>query len=105
MQDKTEILQHELDELQAQITALEATLEEKPDYGLGKGAPAVTRWEVDRAMLQRLKKRAERIKQSLSQADEAEYGVCAQCGRPIHPDRLAVLPDTNLCVQCARGGE
>ena len=104
MQDRTEILQHELGELKAQIAALEGTLEEKPDYGLGKGAPAVTRWELDRAMLQQLRERAKSIERALSQMDETAYGICARCGRPIHPDRLAVLPDTNLCVHCARGG-
>jgi hypothetical protein len=37
VQDKTSILQRELDELRAQITALERALGEKPDCGLGKG--------------------------------------------------------------------
>jgi DnaK suppressor protein len=102
VQEKTEILKRELDQLQKQIAALEMGLEEKPDYGLGKGAPAVTRWELDRAMLQRLKKRAGSIERALSQIDGAAYGTCAQCGRPIHPDRLAVLPDTRVCIRCAR---
>ncbi len=51
MEDKAAILHRELEELRAQITALERTLEEKPDYGLGKGAPAVTRWELDQTLL------------------------------------------------------
>lgn len=102
MQEKTEILKRELDQLQKQIAALEMGLEEKPDYGLGKGAPAVTRWELDQAMLQRLKERAGSIERALSQTDGAVYGICAQCGRRIHPDRLAVLPDTKVCIRCAR---
>jgi DnaK suppressor protein len=105
MQDRTRILRRELDQLRRQIAALELALEDKPDYGLGGGAPAVTRWELDRAMLQRLKERAASIERALSQADEATYGICEQCGRPIHADRLAVLPDTRLCVRCARAGE
>jgi len=40
VEDKAAILQRELDELRAQIAALERTLDEKPDYGLGKGAPS-----------------------------------------------------------------
>ena len=39
MEDRTAILHRELEELRAQITALERTLEEEPDYGLDKGAP------------------------------------------------------------------
>jgi RNA polymerase-binding transcription factor DksA len=105
MQDKTKVLQHELDELQAQIAARKVALEDKPDYGLGKGAPAVTRWELDRVLLQRLKKRAARLERALSQINEDTYGICAQCGSPIHPDRLAVLPATRMCIRCAHAGE
>lgn len=104
MEERTTILRRELDELQAQITALERALEEKPDYGLGQGDPAVTRWELDRALLQRLKGRAAGIELALSQVSQGTYGICVQCGRPIHPDRLAVLPDTRVCIRCAQAG-
>jgi DnaK suppressor protein len=100
--DRTAILRRELDQLQAQITALERALEEKPDYRLGQGDPAVTRWELDRALLQRLRGRAAGLERALSRASQGTYGICVRCGRPIHPDRLAVLPDTRLCIDCAR---
>jgi len=99
---KTEVLKHELNELQAQIAALEAALEDKPEYGLGKGDPAITQWELDRELLQRFKKRVVRLKQALSQNDAGTYGICAQCGNPIHPDRLAVLPGAQVCIHCAQ---
>ena len=104
MEDRNTILRRELDELQAQITALERALEEKPDYGLGQGDPAVTRWELDRALLQRLRGRAVGIELALSQIRQGTYGICVQCGIPIHPDRLAVLPDTRVCIRCAQAG-
>jgi DnaK suppressor protein len=105
MQDKMKALRRELEEIQAQIAALEANVEDKPEYGLGSGASGVTRWELDRAMLQRLRARAASLEKVLSQAGEATYGTCERCGRPIHPDRLAVLPDTRLCVRCAQGDD
>lgn len=105
MKDKTTILQRELEALQAQIRTLEKNLEERPDYGLGKGAPAVTRWELDRTLLQQLKERAASIEHALSQVVEATHGICEQCGKPIHPDRLAVLPGTRICIRCARAGD
>jgi DnaK suppressor protein len=105
MQDKMKALRRELEETQAQIAALEASVEDKPEYGLGSGASGVTRWELDRAMLERLKARATGLEKVLSQAGETTYGTCDRCGRPIHPDRLAVLPDTRLCVRCAQGDE
>ena len=105
MTDKTKALQRELDELQAQINTLERNLEEKPDYGLGQGDPAITQWELDQTLLQQLKTQAAGIERTLSQAAENVYGICEQCGKPIHPNRLAVLPNTQICIRCAKAGE
>lgn len=102
-QKKTDILEHELAELQTQIAKLEKALEEKPEYGMGKGDPAITRWELDKALLENLQKRAARLEKTL--AENTDYGVCERCGKPIHPDRLAVLPDARLCIECAQAGD
>lgn len=104
MEDRTATLQRELDELRAQIAALEKALEEKPDYGLGRGDPAVTQWELDRALLQQLTERAAGLERALWEMSKGKYGICEQCGSRIHPDRLAVLPDTRLCARCAQSG-
>jgi DnaK suppressor protein len=105
MADKTAILRSELDELRTQIATLESTLEDTPEYGLGTGAPSVTRWEIDRALLRRLEEQAASIEHTLSTLAEDTYGICRQCGRSIHPDRLAVLPGTRICIRCARASE
>jgi DnaK suppressor protein len=105
MAENTDILQRELNELQAHISTLERHLEEKPDYGIGQGDPAITQRELDRTLLQQLKARAAGIKRTLSEADENAYGICKECGKPIHPDRLAVLPNTKRCIQCAKADE
>ena len=102
MADRTGILQRELNKLRAHINTLEKSLEEKPDYGLGQGDPAVTQRELDRTLLQQLEARFTDIEHTLSQATENMYGVCEQCGDQIHPDRLAVLPITKICIQCAK---
>jgi len=95
-------LQRELEELRRQIATLEQGLEEKPDYGMGKGDPSITRWELDQAMLSDLKRRADSLEQQLSRIKHGTYGICERCGAPIDPDRLAVLPHANLCIECAR---
>ena len=95
-------LQKQLEKLEAQIQHLEAALQEQPDYGLGKGDPAVTDWEMDRAVLQELRERATSVKQAIERASKGTYGLCERCAKPIHPDRLAVLPDVRLCIECAR---
>lgn len=101
MQEETRALQQELDKLRDQIANLELALEEKPDHGIGEGDPAITRWEMNLALLERYKERAAKLKQALSRAKQGEYGICGQCGEPIHPDRLDVLPGTRVCIRCA----
>ena len=103
MKEDKRVLEAQLDSLRTQIAKLEDALEDKPDYGLGEGDPAITQWEMNYALLERFRGRRERVKQALSRAEGGTYGVCIQCGQEIHPDRLAVLPDAQLCIQCARG--
>lgn len=95
-------LQRELEELRDQIAALETAVEEKPDYGMGEGDPSITRWELDQTMLADLKERAARLERQVSRISSGTYGTCEICGKPIDPDRLAVLPDTDVCIECAR---
>ncbi len=103
--DEARELQRELEELRDQIAALEMAVEEKPDYGMGKGDPAITRWELDQAMLADLRERAARLEQQAARISEGTYGICERCGKAIDPGRLAVLPETSLCVECARSDE
>jgi RNA polymerase-binding transcription factor DksA len=98
-------LKTELDQVQTQIASLEGALGDRPDYGLGEGDPAITRRELDRALLEQLKGRAAGIQHALSAMADDAYGVCEECGDSIHPDRLAVLPDTTRCIRCARAHE
>jgi RNA polymerase-binding transcription factor DksA len=84
---------------------LEESLEEKPDYGLGEGDPAIVHWELNRALLEQSRERASSLEQALSRLSQGTYGICEQCGEMIHPDRIAVLPDVRLCIRCARAGK
>ena len=99
---EAQAVQEELARTEAHIAALEASLEQKPDYGLREGDPAIVRWELNRALLQQGRERAADLEQALSRLRQGTYGVCEQCGDPIHSDRLAVLPGTRLCIRCAQ---
>lgn len=95
-------LEERLSTLKEQIDRLEGNLEDKPEYGLGKGDPLVTRWELNQALLKRLRRRATSVRDALARIEQGTYGVCERCGGPIDPDRTAALPDTRLCIRCAR---
>jgi RNA polymerase-binding transcription factor DksA len=95
-------LEQELAQLRADIQRLQARLAERPNYGLGEGDPAIYEWELNWALLQSLQARVQSLEEVLGRIDEGKYGRCARCGGPIHPERLALLPETTLCVDCAR---
>lgn len=53
------------------------------------------------ALLQRARDRLVAIDEALGRLEDDSYGRCERCGRPIDPERLAVLPAARTCVGCA----
>ncbi len=97
-----ERLQLELDETLAEIARLGERLEgDKGEYGLGKGDPGIYEWEMCLALKQRAEAKAQSLESALRKAEEGDYGVCERCGKPIDPARLAILPHTKRCINCA----
>lgn len=45
-----------------------------------------------------------RLNHALARMDAGAYLVCASCGEGIQPERLEVVPYTDLCARCARQG-
>ena len=43
-----------------------------------------------------------RIVRALEKLDDGSYGVCDSCGGPIPAGRLRAVPESALCVECAR---
>ena len=81
---------------------LEERLEGKGDYGLGKGDPGIYEWEMCLALKQRAESKARSLETALQQADAGGYGICEVCHQPIDPARLAILPETRRCINCAQ---
>ena len=42
------------------------------------------------------------IRKALSRLRIGKYGVCERCGKMIDTDRLAVKPESTLCIDCAK---
>jgi DnaK suppressor protein len=53
-------------------------------------------------MRERAEQHLAEIDEVLQQLDMGLYGLCEKCGRPIEPERLAVLGHTTVCSQCAQ---
>ncbi len=94
-------LEQELAEAKEKLAAVEERLTERPDFGLGQGAALTYEWEMNLAERERLQEKIASLEEALERARAGRYGICEECGQPINPERLAILPDTTLCVNCA----
>ena len=97
-----EKLRRELEQTRAEIGRLKQRLEDKADYGIGKGGSTIYEWEINLALKQSLENKVRSIKVALRKVEEGQYGICKECGDPISEERLAILPHTATCVNCAR---
>ena len=60
--------------------------------------------EHDRAsaMRQQVSRSLIEIKKTLTRIKLGKYGLCANCGKMIDTDRLAVKPTAEYCMECER---
>jgi RNA polymerase-binding transcription factor len=52
------------------------------------------------ALLARSRLQLKQVEAALRRLDEGTYGKCVQCGAPITPSRLKVLPYAPSCIEC-----
>lgn len=95
-------LQKELETLQAEIAELDRRLEDKGNYSLGVGDPAIYEWELNLALKERAEQKKQAVEEALARIAAGTYGICTGCGGPIEPERLELLPTTTVCCQCAQ---
>ena len=106
MQQERERLEQELNQVAAELAEIEQHLEDRGDYSLGEGDPAIQNWELNLALYQRMRDKAESIRAALRRLAAGTYGVCQRCGARIDRARLEIIHDASLCIDCARqGGE
>jgi DnaK suppressor protein len=94
-------LEQDLAEAKEKLVAVEERLTERPDFGLGQGGAMIYEWEMNLAERERLQEKIASLEEALEKARTGRYGICEVCGQPIAPERLAILPETTLCVHCA----
>lgn len=94
-------VEEELQSAKQTLKELEEQLEDKPDTGLGEGGTGVMSWEMALARRERTEQQIEELQQTLADMKSDDYGYCKNCGAAIEPERLEILPTTQLCAACA----
>lgn len=85
---------------------------EKEDPVLNSGLvettePGTDSWIADvhtRALAakQNLQDLLSKTKKALTRVKSGNYGKCENCGKPIEPERLEIIPIATLCMSCSK---
>jgi len=95
-------LQEKIAQALKELEQLDRRLQQKADYGPGKGDPAIYDWELALALRRQAEARVKTIQKAMERHAEGRYGVCEQCGAHIDAERLEAVPLATLCRTCAR---
>lgn len=92
--------------LRSRITGLAAAPERGSGISFGKRIGDGTTEAVSRlteiGVGRSLETAEERVERALAKLAEGSYGICDSCGAPIDARRLDAVPESVLCVTCAR---
>lgn len=86
-----------------------ADLEERskpvaPDISLGRLTRQEARQdqEISKSILQDCKIRLTKLEYAKDRVDTDEYGICRVCDDEIDYERLKLLPETIICMECTK---
>jgi len=77
--------------------SLNNSVEEDLDEQLGHFDAQIKSKFVDRQIVQ--------IRKALARIKIGKYGICEECGEMIDTERLAIKPETTVCVKCMKESE
>jgi len=100
------LLRARLDEIEARLAELAKPPEAGSGISFGKRIGDGTNEAISRrndiGVGNSLLVTHERLQRALAKLDEGSYGTCDRCGAAIAPARLEAVPESVLCIDCAR---
>ncbi len=97
IREKIEILKKDI------ISFKELTAPIPPDNSIGRltRMEAISSKSINEATLRNTQYTLSKLERALRMIDAPDFGLCGQCEEPILFARLMILPETDLCVECA----
>jgi DnaK suppressor protein len=99
-------LRARLDEIRSRIAEFAKAPEPGAGIGFGKRIGDGTNEAISRrneiGVGNSLLLTEEKLERALAKLDDGSYGRCDSCGAPIAPARLDAVPESVLCIDCAR---
>jgi len=104
--DVERLLRARLEEIEARLAELARPPEAGSGIGFGKRIGDGTTEAISRrneiGVGNSLEVTEEKLQRALAKLEEGSYGRCDRCGNPIAPARLEAVPESVLCIDCAR---
>ena len=104
--DIEQLLRNHLEEVRGRIAELAKPPEAGAGIGFGKRIGDGTNEAISRrndiGVGNSLLVTEEKLERALAKLEEGSYGRCDSCGKPIAPGRLEAVPESVLCIECAR---
>ncbi len=78
-----------------------------PDNAIGRltRMEAINSKSINEAALNKAKQTLSKMERALTTLDDPDFGLCRECEEPIPFARLMIMPESDLCVQCAEAME
>jgi len=75
-----------------------------PDRAIGRltRMEAMTSLSINQTALRKAKNDLVSLERTLVRIDHPDFGLCSACEEPIPMARLQILPQSDLCVECAQ---
>jgi DnaK suppressor protein len=90
----------ELAKLQTNASTSEERREGSPFGKREEEATETLELEKRLALENRVRQEMSDIEHALEKFEKGTYGLCENCGQPIDPERLEVLPQAAYCINC-----
>ena len=95
---KIEQLETEIKE----IKKLAAPIEPENAIGRISRMDAINNKTINDRLLRNAAEKKKKLKLALNKIDDPKFGFCTLCEKPIQEARLLLMPESSLCVSCAR---
>jgi DnaK suppressor protein len=97
IREKIELLKKDI------VSFKELTAPIPPDNSIGRltRMEAISSKSINEAALRKARYTLSKLERALKMIDAPDFGLCRECEEPILFARLMILPETDLCIECA----
>lgn len=98
-------IQQRIEDIKENIMSYQALIHPiSPDNAIGRltRMEAINSKSINEAALNKAKQTLSKMERALMMIGNPDFGLCQECEEPIPLARLMIVPESDLCVQCAQ---